>query len=114
MDTNTDPARNDQNAEDDSVEQSNKPTRLYILGFFWAVIILAVPFWWNATSIERLSIPEGRVRSLEGRKVSRIRPVRGLGRHANSPLDDSSYFRSILRLMRPSGLLSLRKSYRAL
>lgn len=67
-----DGARNDQKLEDDIIELSQKTTRGYILSFFWVVIILAIPFWWNATSIERLSIPEGRVRSLEEKKVIRM------------------------------------------
>ncbi|KAH7923098.1 hypothetical protein BV22DRAFT_1069392 [Leucogyrophana mollusca] len=38
-------------------------TRRLILGSYWVVILLALPFWWYTTSIERLSLPADRVRS---------------------------------------------------
>lgn len=59
-----------QGLDDKATEHSQQASRIYILVFFWVVIIAAIPFWWNVTSIQRLSIPEARVNTLEGRKVS--------------------------------------------
>ena len=39
-------------------------TRRLILGSYWVVVLLALPLWWSTTSIERLSLPSSRVRSL--------------------------------------------------
>jgi phosphatidylinositol glycan class S len=38
-------------------------TRRLILASFWLVIIIAIPLWWSATSIERLSLPSSLVLS---------------------------------------------------
>ncbi|OWZ74350.1 hypothetical protein AYX14_00290 [Cryptococcus neoformans] len=40
--------------------------RLAIILAFPLLILLAVPFWWYTTSIERLPLPEGRISALEG------------------------------------------------
>ena len=37
--------------------------RRAVLASYWAVIILAFPFWWHLTSIERLALPTSQVRS---------------------------------------------------
>lgn len=36
-------------------------TRRYIISAYWCIIILALPLWWSTTTIERLSLPSGRV-----------------------------------------------------
>lgn len=56
-------------AEDEHMESTQQASRRYILISYWIVIILAVPFWWTVTSIERLGIPEARVEQLAGRHV---------------------------------------------
>ncbi|SCZ99514.1 BZ3500_MvSof-1268-A1-R1_Chr3-1g06053 [Microbotryum saponariae] len=33
------------------------PSRLVIIASFWAVIVLALPFWWRTTTIERRPLP---------------------------------------------------------
>jgi len=38
-------------------------TRRYIIFAYWCIIVLALPLWWSTTSIERLSLPSGRVTS---------------------------------------------------
>lgn len=43
--------------------------RLAIILAFPLLILLAVPFWWYTTSIERLPLPEGRISALEGANV---------------------------------------------
>ena len=48
-------------------------TRRWIVASYWAVILLAVPLWWKITSIDRLSLPESRVRAIVDRTVSWIR-----------------------------------------
>lgn len=49
-----------------------EPQRLYfespkirrlVLGSYWTIIILALPFWWRLTSIERTALPSDRVRA---------------------------------------------------
>jgi phosphatidylinositol glycan class S len=37
--------------------------RRTVLASYWIVIILALPFWWHLTSIERLALPTSQVRS---------------------------------------------------
>lgn len=37
--------------------------RRAVLASYWIVIILAFPFWWHLTSIERLALPTSQVRS---------------------------------------------------
>jgi len=37
--------------------------RRAVLASYWAVIILAFPFWWHLTSIERLALPTSQVRT---------------------------------------------------
>ncbi|EIW78395.1 hypothetical protein CONPUDRAFT_167417 [Coniophora puteana RWD-64-598 SS2] len=41
----------------------NVQTRWFVLSSYWIVIILALPFWWRTTSIERLSLPSHRIRA---------------------------------------------------
>ena len=36
-------------------------TRRLIIASYWLVILLALPLWWNITSIQRLSLPAARV-----------------------------------------------------
>ena len=60
----------DYNDEDERLEAVQKSSRRHILVFYWIVAILAVPFWWGMTSIQRLSIPEARVQEQSGRRVS--------------------------------------------
>lgn len=43
--------------------------RLAIILSFPLLILLAVPFWWCTTSIERLPLPETRISALEGANV---------------------------------------------
>lgn len=44
--------------------------RRVILASYWIVILLAIPFWWRLTSIERKTLPSNRVQSqLERRHV---------------------------------------------
>ncbi|KIL00321.1 hypothetical protein PAXRUDRAFT_29893 [Paxillus rubicundulus Ve08.2h10] len=43
-------------------------TRRLVLGSYWTIIILAFPFWWNLTSIERIALPSYRVRAQLDRK----------------------------------------------
>ncbi|KAF9225827.1 hypothetical protein BS17DRAFT_777751 [Gyrodon lividus] len=57
-------------------------TRRLVLGSYWTVIILALPFWWNLTSIERIALPSHRVRAQLDRKP--VFPV-------NVQLDASSF-----------------------
>ncbi|KAG9313418.1 hypothetical protein JVU11DRAFT_5737 [Chiua virens] len=40
--------------------ESSKIRRL-VLGSYWTIIILALPFWWKLTSIERIALPSVRV-----------------------------------------------------
>lgn len=44
-------------------------SRRRIIASYWLVVLLAVPLWWKATSIDRLSLPENRVRGLSGKEV---------------------------------------------
>ena len=48
------------------------PNRRRIIGAYWVVVLLAIPLWWKTTSIDRLSLPESRVRSLSGKQVRRM------------------------------------------
>ncbi|EJC97646.1 uncharacterized protein FOMMEDRAFT_115195 [Fomitiporia mediterranea MF3/22] len=48
--------------------QSDK-TRRGILLSYWIVVLLAIPLWWTTTSITRLPLPEGRVRSLKSKQL---------------------------------------------
>ncbi|KAF9234268.1 phosphatidylinositol-glycan biosynthesis class S protein-domain-containing protein [Melanogaster broomeanus] len=57
-------------------------TRRLILASYWTIIILALPFWWNLTSIERIALPSNRVRTQLDRKP--VFPV-------NVQLDASSF-----------------------
>lgn len=59
----------DYSDEDQRMELTQQTSRRYILIFYWAVVLLAVPFWWKTTSIERQSIPERRVKEQTGRLV---------------------------------------------
>ncbi|KAI5887108.1 uncharacterized protein SCHCODRAFT_02640756 [Schizophyllum commune H4-8] len=43
--------------------QANHVRRL-IIASYWLVIFLALPLWWKTTSIERLSLPQGRIGAL--------------------------------------------------
>ncbi|KAJ3484833.1 hypothetical protein NLI96_g5363 [Meripilus lineatus] len=45
-------------------------SRRRIIASYWLVVLLAVPLWWKATSIDRLSLPENRVRGLSGKEIS--------------------------------------------
>lgn len=45
------------------------PVRRRIIASYWLVILLAIPLWWKTTSIDRLSLPESRVRSLGSKQV---------------------------------------------
>lgn len=48
--------------------ESPKIRRL-VLGSYWTIIILALPFWWRLTSIERIALPSVRVRTQLDRKL---------------------------------------------
>lgn len=48
--------------------QSTKIRRL-ILASYWVVVILTLPLWWYSTSIERLSLPSGRVAAIRDKKT---------------------------------------------
>lgn len=48
--------------------ESAKIRRL-VLGSYWTIIILALPFWWTLTSIERIALPSVRVRAQLDRKL---------------------------------------------
>ncbi len=48
-------------------------TRRRIIASYWLIVILSIPLWWKTTSIDRLALPSSRVRSLEGKEVSRGR-----------------------------------------
>lgn len=37
--------------------------RRIIVASFWTVLLLGIPFWWNTTTIERLSLPGNEVQS---------------------------------------------------
>ncbi|KAL1948973.1 hypothetical protein VTO73DRAFT_10779 [Trametes versicolor] len=45
-------------------------TRRLIIASYWAVVLLAIPLWWKATSIERLSLPASRVYAQRSRELS--------------------------------------------
>ncbi|KAJ8473648.1 hypothetical protein ONZ51_g7739 [Trametes cubensis] len=45
-------------------------TRRLIIASYWIVVLLAVPLWWKATSIERLSLPTSRVYAQRGRELN--------------------------------------------
>ncbi|KIJ61641.1 hypothetical protein HYDPIDRAFT_137639 [Hydnomerulius pinastri MD-312] len=49
-----------------SFESAN--LRRLVLGSYWAIIILALPFWWHLTSIERIALPSSLVRAQLDRK----------------------------------------------
>lgn len=55
--------------EDEKLNLVQLTSRRHILVFYWLVVLLAVPFWWKATSIERQSVPEERVKEQTGRPV---------------------------------------------
>jgi len=42
--------------------------RRRILAAYWLVVALAIPLWWRATSIDRLSLPEAKVLDLGRRE----------------------------------------------
>lgn len=48
--------------------ESAKIRRL-VLGSYWTIIILALPFWWRLTSIERIALPSVRVRAQLDKKL---------------------------------------------
>lgn len=48
--------------------ESAKIRRL-VLGSYWTLIILAIPFWWRLTSIERIALPSVRVKAQLDRKL---------------------------------------------
>jgi len=48
--------------------ESPKIRRL-VLGSYWIIILLALPFWWRLTSIERIALPSVRVRTQLDRKL---------------------------------------------
>lgn len=48
--------------------ESPKIRRL-VLGSYWTIIILALPFWWRLTSIERIALPSVRVRTQLDKKL---------------------------------------------
>lgn len=43
--------------------------RRRVIASYWLVVILSIPVWWKATSIERLSLPASRVSELDTYKV---------------------------------------------
>lgn len=43
-----------------SVSFQSSPTRRLVLASYWVLILLAVPLWWQTTSIERLALPTAR------------------------------------------------------
>jgi phosphatidylinositol glycan class S len=45
--------------------------RRLIIVSYWLIAVTAACIWWNATSIERLSLPEARVHAQASRTVSR-------------------------------------------
>ena len=45
------------------------PNRRRIIAAYWLVVILALPLWWKTTSIDRLSLPESKLRGLSGKEV---------------------------------------------
>ncbi|KAI0754377.1 phosphatidylinositol-glycan biosynthesis class S protein-domain-containing protein [Daedaleopsis nitida] len=44
-------------------------TRRYIISSYWLVILLAIPLWWQTTSIDRLALPASRVQAERQREV---------------------------------------------
>lgn len=70
--------------------ESAKIRRL-VLGSYWTIIILALPFWWRLTSIERIALPSVRVRAQLDRKL--VFPV-------EVQLDAASFEHSAPRLAR--------------
>lgn len=48
--------------------QSNAVKRSIIISY-WTVILLAVPLWWYATSIQRLALPTSRILSYAQRHL---------------------------------------------
>lgn len=49
------------------------PNRRRIIASYWLIVLLAIPLWWKTTSIDRLSLPESRVKGLSGKHVSTAR-----------------------------------------
>ena len=58
-----DPAAGSDFKDPSQLSFQSSRTRRAVLGAYWIVILLALPFWWHITSIERLSLPSGRVRA---------------------------------------------------
>ncbi|KAF8137502.1 phosphatidylinositol-glycan biosynthesis class S protein-domain-containing protein [Boletus edulis] len=48
--------------------ESPKIRRL-VLGSYWTIIIIALPFWWRLTSIERIALPSDHVRTQLNRNL---------------------------------------------
>ncbi|EKM57603.1 uncharacterized protein PHACADRAFT_192749 [Phanerochaete carnosa HHB-10118-sp] len=44
--------------------------RRRIIASYWLIVILALPLWWKTTSIDRLSLPDGRARALTEKHLS--------------------------------------------
>jgi hypothetical protein len=50
-------------------EKLTSVIRRRILASYWLVVLLAIPLWWWATSIERLSLPENSIRDISKQEV---------------------------------------------
>lgn len=44
-------------------------TRRYIISSYWLVVLLAIPLWWQTTSIDRLALPASRVQAERQQEV---------------------------------------------
>lgn len=44
-------------------------TRRLIIASYWVVILLAIPLWWQSTSIPRLALPRKRVEAQQDTEV---------------------------------------------
>ncbi|BGP39762.1 GPI transamidase component [Rhodotorula kratochvilovae] len=52
-------------------------SRRLIVAAFWAVILVGLPLWWNATALERRALPEARVREWAANWDGRIPRAEG-------------------------------------
>lgn len=53
-----------------SVHFQTTTVKRRILLAYSLIVIFALPLWWYTTSIQRLSLPVGRIQTIEGTEVS--------------------------------------------
>ncbi|KAL1741921.1 phosphatidylinositol-glycan biosynthesis class S protein-domain-containing protein [Schizophyllum fasciatum] len=92
------PAIQDEQQQDDN--QLKDPSKIHfqtnyvrriIIASYWLVIFLGLPLWWKTTSIERLSLPHSRIKTLSDKSLRFSIGLHAADERLHVALDDAKF-----------------------